>query len=155
MTKHIFLAEDNAADVWLIEEALRRQSITFEIENFTTAAEAIEAVGKCGTPEMPAPDLMVLDYNLPGGHGGEILEAAAQNPRIAAIPKAILTSYLQPSEMQAALELGAACIITKPAGLEQFMTEVGGKLSALLRGDAGQSVPGIRGAAEQAHNGGL
>ncbi|HEY7335996.1 MAG TPA: response regulator [Bryobacteraceae bacterium] len=131
----IFLAEDNAADVWLIEEAIRRQSIAFEIDNYTTAADAIEAVVRCGTGESPVPDLILLDYNLPSGHGGDILEAAAENSHISNVPKAILTSFLQPSESKKALELGAACVITKPASLDEFMSEVGGKVAKLLRGD--------------------
>lgn len=129
----IFLAEDNAADVWLIEEALRRASIRFEIDNYTTAAEAIEAVTRCGMEEAPVPDLILLDYNLPSGHGAEILAAAAQNPYVALVPKAIVTSFLQPGEMNHVMELGAACVITKPAGLEEFMKEVGGRIAALLR----------------------
>jgi chemotaxis family two-component system response regulator Rcp1 len=132
----IFLAEDNAADVWLIEEALRRKSIRFEIDNYTTAAEAIEAVTRCGLEDAPVPDLILLDYNLPSGHGAEILAAAAQNPYLARIPKAIVTSFLQPVETNTVMELGAACVITKPAGLEEFMREVGGRIEALLHGAA-------------------
>ena len=132
----ILLAEDNAADVWLIEEAIRRQNIAFEIENYATAAEAIEAVRKCGVAEWPVPDLMLLDYNLPSGHGAEILEAAAENPRVAYVPKAILTSFLPPAESKKALQIGANCIITKPASLDEFMKEVGGKVAELLRGNA-------------------
>jgi two-component system, chemotaxis family, response regulator Rcp1 len=129
----IFLAEDNAADVWLIEEALRRKSVRFEIDNYTTAAEAIEAVTRCGLEGAPVPDLILLDYNLPSGHGADILAAAAQNPYVAHVPKAIVTSFLQPGETNHVIELGAACVITKPAGLEEFMREVGGQIEALLR----------------------
>jgi|SRR5579871_950488 len=130
----ICLAEDNSADVWLIEEALRRRGLTFEIENFTTAPDAIAAVLKYGNPGMPVPDLMLLDYNLPGGHGGQILAFAAQNPHLSGIPKAVVTSFLQPSEVAAAMEMGASCVIQKPAGLNEFMAEVGGKVNALLEG---------------------
>lgn len=129
----IFLAEDNAADVWLIEEALRRKSIRFEIDNYTTAAEAIEAVTRYGLEDAPVPDLILLDYNLPSGHGADILAAAAQNPYLARVPKAIVTSFLQPAETNHVMELGAACVITKPAGLEEFMREVGGRIAGLLR----------------------
>lgn len=132
----IFLAEDNAADVWLIEEAIRRQNIAFKIDNYVTAAEAIDAVRKCGEGESPVPDLILLDYNLPSGHGAEILEAAAGNPRVAYVPKAILTSFLPPGESEKALELGARCVITKPASLDEFMSEVGGNVAELLRNGA-------------------
>jgi CheY-like chemotaxis protein len=128
----LLLAEDNPADVWLIEEALRRQSIRAEIENCSTAEEAIAAVAKLQNGQMPIPDLILVDYNLPTGHGGEILAAAAASPRLAAVPRAVLTSFLQPRDFKLAMELGAQCVITKPASLENFMTEVGGKVAELL-----------------------
>jgi CheY-like chemotaxis protein len=131
----IFLAEDNAADVWLVEEAMRRKSIDFKIDNYATAAEAVEAVRHCGAGESPVPDLILLDYNLPSGYGGDVLEAAVENPRLASVPKAILTSFLPPGESERALQMGARCVITKPASLEEFLREVGGKVAELLRGN--------------------
>src|SRR5215470_6248023 len=136
MTRHavrLLVAEDNPADVWLIEEALKRKSIDYEIENYGTAAEAIDAMAAFKNASVPVPDLILVDYNLPTGHGGDILAAAAAVPRLADVPKAVLTSYLQPREHSAAMQLGARCIITKPAQLEEFMSEVGGKIAALLQ----------------------
>ncbi len=51
----LFVAEDNPADVWLIEEALNRHSISFAIENYATAAEAINAVSSIKTPRCRFP----------------------------------------------------------------------------------------------------
>jgi CheY-like chemotaxis protein len=139
-TVRLLVAEDNPADVWLIEEALRRQSISFAIDNYPTAAEAIAAVTKYGDARLPVPDLILVDYNLPTGHGGEILAAAAAISRLDDVPKAVLTSYLQPREHKAALELGARCVITKPAQLEEFMSEVGNKIAELLQSRTANSV---------------
>ncbi|HVZ16541.1 MAG TPA: response regulator, partial [Terriglobales bacterium] len=124
----LLIAEDNRADVWLIEEALKRLSIDYEIQNCATAEEAIDAVARFEDADLPIPDLILVDYNLPTGHGGEILAAAAAVPRLDNVPKAVLTSFLRPREHEAALQLGAKCIITKPAGLEEFMSVVGGKI---------------------------
>ena len=128
----IFLAEDNKADVWLIEEALKRQSLPFQLDHHLTAAEAIDAVKKCGVGESPVPQLLLLDYNLPGGQGLEILAAAAANPNLAEVPKAILSSFLQPNELQDAIRMGASCFIAKPANLADFLHDVGTKVLDLL-----------------------
>jgi CheY-like chemotaxis protein len=76
---------------------------------------------------------MLLDYNLPRGHGGDILAAAAGNPLLAGVPKAILSSSLRPAEMQEARRLGAVRFITKPANLADFFREVGTAVKELVR----------------------
>lgn len=129
----IFLAEDNLGDVFLIEEALKRQSLVCDIDHYATAEEAIHAAERCGSTGSPVPDLMMLDYNLPRGNGSDILEAAGHNPRLAAVPKVIVTSFLQADELAHALELGASCLITKPVDFESFMRDVGAKIAELLQ----------------------
>ena len=129
----IFLAEDSPADVWLITEALKRQSLEFAIDHFTTAEQAIAAVRQCGQNGNPIPDLLLLDYNLPQGHGGDILAAAATNPHLANVPKAILTSWLRPLDAERSRELGASCLITKPATLEDFLEVVGTRVAQMLK----------------------
>ena len=131
-TVRILLAEDNNADVWLIEEALRRQSLDFRLDHHPTAAQAIEAVKGCGFNGSPIPDLVLLDYNLPGGQGLEILTAAAANPNLARVPKAILSSFLRPNELRDVIELGASCFIPKPASLAEFLSDVGTTVLHLL-----------------------
>jgi CheY-like chemotaxis protein len=128
----ILLAEDNAADVWLIKEALKRQLLEHEIENHTTAEDAIEAIRRCGYADTAVPDLILLDYNLPRGHGGEVLAAAVANPNLAGVPKAILSSFMQPQEIEGMLQLGVSCFIPKPASLHDFLRDVGARIKELL-----------------------
>ena len=137
----IFLAEDNLGDVFLIEEALRRQSLVCDIDHYATAEDAIHAAELCGNSGAPIPDLMMLDYNLPRGNGSDILAVASRNPKLAAVPKVIVTSFLQADELKQALELGANCLITKPVDFESFMRDVGAKVAELLqqRGGASQA----------------
>jgi chemotaxis family two-component system response regulator Rcp1 len=129
----IFLAEDNLADVFLIEEALKRQSLTFELDLYSTAEQAVNAAQSCGSEGCPIPDLMLLDYNLPRGNGADILVVAAKNPKLADVPKAILSSSFRPVELQEARQLGAICFITKPANLADFFKEVGATVAELLK----------------------
>jgi len=129
---HVFLAEDNAADVWLVEEALKRQSLNYHLEHYSTAEDAITAVKACGSGDSPIPDLMLVDFNLPRGDGRDVLTAAASNPKLAAVPKVVMSSFLRPEETEQAIQLGARCFIPKPAGLDAFLTTVGSKVVELL-----------------------
>lgn len=137
----IFLAEDNLGDVFLIEEALKRQSLVCDIDHYATAEEAIHAAEQCGSTGSPVPDLMMLDYNLPRGNGSDILEAAGHNPKLATVPKVIVTSFLQADELAHALELGASCLITKPVDFEAFMRDVGAKIAELLKAAETSTTP--------------
>jgi DNA-binding response OmpR family regulator len=76
---------------------------------------------------------MLLDYNLPRGNGSDILAVAGRNPNLAAVPKVIVTSFLQADELVHALELGATCLITKPVDFEAFMRDVGAKVAEMLQ----------------------
>ena len=49
----IFLAEDNLADVLLIEEALKRQVLTFELDHYSTAEQAVNAAQNCRETSPP------------------------------------------------------------------------------------------------------
>jgi CheY-like chemotaxis protein len=129
----IFLAEDNSADVLLIEEALTRQSLNYAIDHYETAEDAVRAASACGHGGVPVPDLLLLDYNLPGGQGSDVLAAAAANPQLAEVPKAILSSFLRPAELRQAQEMGVHCFIAKPANLTDFLKDVGERVVQLLQ----------------------
>jgi len=129
----ILLAEDNMADVWLIREALKRQSVECLIDHFLTAEDAIRAIERCGADGAAPPDLILVDYNLPNGDGGDVLAAAASNPHLAAVPRAILSSHLQPHERDRISSLGAARFISKPADLHEFLAAVGATVNELVR----------------------
>jgi CheY-like chemotaxis protein len=128
----ILLAEDNAADALLIEEALRRRGLACQFDHYLTAPDAIRAIESAGRGGKPLPDLILLDYNLPGGHGLDILSAVAQNPDLKCVPKAIVSSFLLPDELDLALSMGARCVIAKPSNLNEFFSQVGSKIEELL-----------------------
>ena len=127
----LFLVEDNPADVWLIEECLRRRSIASEVEQHSTADEAMRALALFREGEIP--DLMLVDLNLPCGHGLQVLEAAARNPALEAVPKAVLSSFLTPEERLRADALGVRLVLHKPSSLDAFMQEVGRAIQDLLQ----------------------
>jgi two-component system response regulator len=135
----VFLAEDNAADVWLVEEALKRQSIDFCLDVYSTAEDAVNAALACGKGDARVPDVMLVDFNLPRGDGHEILAAAASNPNLDGIPRAVMSSFLREEEMQQAVALGASCVVPKPASLDAFLTTVGTQVMDLLKVSAAQS----------------
>jgi CheY-like chemotaxis protein len=135
----ILLAEDNVADALLIEEAMRRKSLTCVVDHYLSAREAIRAVETAGQDGSPTPDLMLLDYNLPGGQGPDILAAARGNPNLTSVPKAIISSFLRPDELTEVKEMGVTCVILKPSGLNEFFSQVGARIEELLTAGGAQA----------------
>ncbi len=133
--RRIFLVEDNPGDLRLIQEALNLQEIRYELTHVETADEAIRTLNRYSTPADNVPDLILLDFNIPRGDARDILMAAAKNPALVGIPKAVVTSSVAPRDRQQALDLGAQCFIYKPPDLDAFLTEVGSTIAHLLSQD--------------------
>lgn len=123
----ILLVEDNPADAYLVEEALRTHGIDFEIRWLRDGEQALAMIA-AGDFELP--DLVLLDLNLPRVDGKEVLTLIRQTPELAGTPVAIMTSSDSPQDRKEMAELGASCYITKPPTLDQFL-QVGGMIKAL------------------------
>jgi two-component system, chemotaxis family, response regulator Rcp1 len=124
-TVQILLAEDNPADVYLIEEALREHQVTYQI----TVAEDGETAMSMVTSGQVQPDIVLLDLNMPKRSGGEVLDRIRREVK-RNIPVIILTSSDSPSDREEALRLGATCYIRKPTGLDEFL-EIGATIRRL------------------------
>ncbi|MBV9266287.1 MAG: response regulator [Acidobacteriaceae bacterium] len=128
---HILVIEDNPGDVRLIQEALRSQTVSFRMTHYDTADRALKAVHRYQPGAADVPDIMLVDFNLPAGNATDILIAAAKNPALARIKKAVMTSSVAPKDRDQAILHGADCFIFKPADLDGFLNEVGGALRTL------------------------
>lgn len=60
------------------------------------------------------PDLIILDWMMPGFDGGQTLEALRQDPATASIPVAFMTAKLRADEVERMRQLGAVEVIAKP-----------------------------------------
>ena len=129
---NILLVEDNPGDVRLIEESLRTKDVQYKMTRCETVDGAVQAVNRYTSHDPDVPDLMLLDYNLPGGEARTVLSAAVANPALAQTRKAVITSSVSPRDRQEALRTGAECFIYKAPDLESFLSEVGQAIVKLL-----------------------
>ncbi len=125
----IVLVEDNPADVYLVKRALREKKIEFVMTCFEDGEKALKALSGHGSE---APDIILLDLNLPKTDGVKVLETIRALPELADVPVAILTSSESPSDMERTSVLGAARYIKKPSTLDDFMREVGQGVESML-----------------------
>ncbi len=128
----IWIAEDNPADVYLIEEALRRHEFAYLLKTADNGEDMLNMVAKLDQdPSQVCPDLFMIDLNLPRRPGDEILARIRQSRRCADVPVIVITSSDSPQDRARARELGASFYFRKPADLEKFMA-IGGIVRGFL-----------------------
>ena len=118
----IWIAEDNPADVYLIEESLRRHQFEYHLENADNGEEMIKMIAKIDRdPKQNCPDIFLIDLNLPRRSGDEVLAHIRQSSRCKDVPVIVVTSSDSPQDRARTSELGASFYFRKPADLEKFM----------------------------------
>ncbi|MCZ6535445.1 MAG: response regulator [Chloroflexi bacterium] len=118
----VLLVEDNPGDVRLVEEAILEGGLWMDICVVGDGVEAMAFLRKQGSyTDVPSPDLVLLDLNLPGKDGREVLAEVKEDPILRSIPVVVLTSSNHERDVQRAKELHADGYIIKPGSLDQLI----------------------------------
>jgi CheY-like chemotaxis protein len=118
----ILLIEDNPGDVRLIIEALRDGKVRNKITVVEDGVEALTLLRKEGKySQVPRPDLILLDLNLPKMDGREVLAKIKADDDLKLIPVVILTSSRAEEDILKSYNSYANCYISKPVELDQFI----------------------------------
>jgi chemotaxis family two-component system response regulator Rcp1 len=121
----ILLVEDNPGDVRLTRESLAENKVRNNLHVARDGEEAIYFLHQEGPfRDVPNPDLILLDLNLPKKDGRMVLAEVKADPLLKHIPVVILTTSKAEEDVMKAYNLYANCYITKPVDVEQFMSVV-------------------------------
>lgn len=124
----ILLVEDNPGDVRLIEIALQRAGIDATLNVVRDGESALAFLRKEPPFEgKPTPTLVLLDLNLPGIDGRDVLSAVKRDPVLRRLPVVVLTSSQAEADVIRAYELHANSYISKPStlsGLQQAVQAI-------------------------------
>jgi CheY-like chemotaxis protein len=121
----ILLVEDNPGDVRLTKEALKEAKVRnqlFVVEDGVAAMEFLRQQDKYA--EVPRPDLILLDLNLPKKDGREVLSEIKQDADLKRIPVVVLTTSRAEEDILRSYDLHANCYVSKPVDLDQFINIV-------------------------------
>ncbi len=128
----ILLVEDNRADVFLVEEAIKAHGVPAEIHSVEDGAEAVAVIERAESdPDAFFPGIVVLDLNLPKKSGAEVLRLMRQSPRFKTLPVIVLTSSDSIRDRTEVARLGANRYFRKPATYDEFL-KVGAVLNEML-----------------------
>ena len=121
----ILLVEDNPGDVRLMQEAFDRGKSRKEIIVVGDGEEAMAFLRRESEyADVPRPDLILLDLNMPKKDGRETLAEIKEDPDLKRIPVVILTTSQAEEDVLKTYDLHANCYVTKPVDLDQFIKVV-------------------------------
>jgi chemotaxis family two-component system response regulator Rcp1 len=117
----VLLVEDSPGDVRLTREAFREANGAVRLHVVSDGVEAMDFLRrKAGYADVPRPDFILLDLNLPRMDGREVLALIKADDNLRTIPVVILTTSEADADILKAYELNANAYLRKPVTLEAF-----------------------------------
>lgn len=118
----IFLIEDSLVDAEAIERAFVKNGMDEEIRHFETGDLALEHLNNCFNNDKDVlprlPRIIILDLNLPGLDGREVLRRLKNSDRLKAIPVLVLSSTTSSIDITKVYADGANVFLRKPISFE-------------------------------------
>jgi CheY-like chemotaxis protein len=126
--KRLVLIEDNESDVYLIREGLRIRGLDLAVTWYDDVPRAREGLSSF---EQDPPDAVLLDLNLPGGDGFELLHIIRS--KLGNVPVTVFTSSESPLDKERARSFDIEAYVYKPVSLDAFFSTVGNAVERMLK----------------------
>ena len=117
-SKFILLGEDDADDQEMLKEVFASIDDSFILFFVNNGKEIFSALEKMRNDQMPC--LIVLDYNMPGLSGADILRELGTNERYKNIPKVVWSTSGSEKFKNLCFQLGAMDYIIKPTNIDEL-----------------------------------
>lgn len=115
----ILLVEDNPADVELTREGFGEIMLVHDLYVARDGSEAIAFLCREGKfADAPRPDLILLDLNLPGREGHDVLSEIKSDVSLRRVPVIVLSSSRSERDISRAYESYANAYMTKPTDFD-------------------------------------
>ena len=117
----IFLIEDDADDIELLEVSLKDNKVDYSMDVVMEGDKVQDYLRNC----KKLPHIIVMDFNLPRVHGREIIKQIKSNAEFRNIPLLVLTTSTAKEDIEYSYKMGADSFITKPTTIQGFNATVG------------------------------
>jgi CheY-like chemotaxis protein len=124
----ILVVEDNAEDFLALSRALRKHAVPNPVVHCHNGEQALEYLQGYGRhPAWPTalPVLVLLDLNMPGLDGRDVLRALQFDQALHTIPVIVFTSSNSVLDVEECYQLGANSFLTKPLSYADLEEKIG------------------------------
>jgi DNA-binding response OmpR family regulator len=114
---NILIIDDDNDDSDFLRDAIQQISPRANCTMVSSSEEALEGLQ---TKQIPRPDLIFLDLNMPRINGMQCLGKLKATASVSEIPVVVYTTSKSHDQNVESLKLGASHFVTKPSGFRQL-----------------------------------
>jgi len=122
---NILVVEDNPDDVFFLEQASKKACIACVLNSACDGIQALAYLnGEAAFSDRvahPFPDVLLLDLNMPGMNGFEVLEWIRNDPRCTRLVVHVMSASSRDLDIQKAYDLRANSYVIKPSRIDELV----------------------------------
>jgi CheY-like chemotaxis protein len=125
----LLIVEDSDEDFEALKRIIDRVStLTLKIDRCIDGDDALDFLDRVGDYQafenVPYPDLIILDLNLPGTDGREVLATIKQSKMLKQIPVVVFSTSSNPKDIETCYQSGANSYLLKPMNINELKESV-------------------------------
>jgi len=124
----ILMVEDSPVDFKTCKRAFKEAGLLNPLYHVRDGDEALDYLYRRSDyrdlAKSPRPQLILLDLNLPGTDGREVLQVVKNDPSLRSIAVVVLTTSEDPKDVAKCYQAGANSYIQKPVHIEGFFEAI-------------------------------
>ena len=122
---NILVAEDNPDDVFFLQQAIKKAGVDHVLDSACDGIQAVAYLQGQGAfsdrAAHPFPDVLLLDLNMPGMNGFEVLEWVRKDSRCSRLVIHVMSASSRDLDIQKAYDLRANSYVVKPSRVDELV----------------------------------
>ncbi|MTJ07895.1 MULTISPECIES: response regulator [unclassified Anabaena] len=135
-TKPFLVIEDSDEDFEAFSRVVQQQAVVNPIFRCTDGDDALDYLYRNGIYQdfnsFPLPAIILLDLNLPGTDGREVLKEIKEDEYLKTIPVIVFTTSSNPKDIEACYQYSVASYILKPIDIKRLIATIQGFINYWL-----------------------